>query len=147
MDVERFVRTYYEALRNGEPLAPFFADGPDVVKVGISERLVGGDSVADGLTSQTERTTAWSVESRDLHATTVDDQPTTVDDAGTPTDGYGWFADDVCLAWTDTERSVRYEFDSRWSGTVVRMADPDAADERFDGWRFVGMHVSVPRSL
>lgn len=133
MDVERFVETYYDALRDGEPLAPFFADRADVVKVGISERLVGADSVANGLASQTARTTAWAIESRDLQATTDDD--------------HGWFADDVLVAWTDTERSVRYEFDSRWSGTVARLGDRDAADERFDGWRFVGMHVSVPRSL
>ena len=47
------VRAYYAALRAGDPLGRFFADaraGDDpVVKVGISERLVGTDAVREGL--------------------------------------------------------------------------------------------------
>ena len=141
MDAERFVRQYYDALRAGDPLPPFFAERDDVVKFGISERLAGGDEVARGLRSQSETTTAWAVDSRDLRATTRD--------------GHGWFSDDVFMGWTDTERSVRYEFDTRWSGTLARVGDGadgnedgggDAGD-RFDGWRFVGMHVSTARSL
>ncbi|WP_436924144.1 nuclear transport factor 2 family protein [Halosimplex amylolyticum] len=137
------VRAYYDALRAGEALAPFFAPGEDVVKVGISERLVGGEEVADGLRQQTETTTGWSVESRDLRVT--------------ERDRHAWFADRVSLAWTDTDRQIRYEFDTRWSGTLERReadepTDPDedeqtdaaASDER---WQFVGMHVSTARDL
>mgnify|MGYP000521750667 CR=1 FL=1 len=136
------VRAYYEALRAGEPLAPFFAPVDGAVKVGISERLVGGAAVAEGLTDQTERTTDWSVDSRDLRVT----------ERG----GHAWFGDRVSLAWTDTERRIRYEFDTRWTGTLER----DDASERPDGgesdaaavdgddrWQFVAMHVSTARDL
>ncbi|MFC7141955.1 nuclear transport factor 2 family protein [Halosimplex aquaticum] len=137
------VRAYYDALRAGEPLAPFFAPGDDVVKVGISERLVGGEEVAAGLREQTESTTGWHVESRDLRVT--------------ERDRHAWFADSVAMAWTDTDRQIRYEFDTRWSGTLERrIGDEPAessetatsadgtADER---WQFVGMHVSTARDL
>ncbi|WP_415382283.1 nuclear transport factor 2 family protein [Halosimplex sp. TS25] len=129
------VRAYYDALRAGEALGPFFARDEDVVKVGISERLVGGEEVADGLREQTETTTGWQVESSDLRVT--------------ERDRHAWFADRVSLSWTDTERQIRYEFDTRWSGTLERRdgaedADDETPDER---WLFVGMHVSTARDL
>ncbi|QLH83978.1 hypothetical protein [Halosimplex pelagicum] len=143
------VRAYYDALREGEPLAPFFAPVDGAVKVGISERLVGGESVADGLADQTERTTDWSVGSRDLRVT--------------EREGHAWFGDRVSLAWTDTERRIRYEFDTRWTGTLELRAEPDeepespvddggdgggtATDGRGDRWQFVAMHVSTARDL
>ncbi|MFB6299485.1 MAG: nuclear transport factor 2 family protein [Halobacteriales archaeon] len=118
--IEARLRSYYETLRAGEPLAPFFADRPNVVKFGISERLTGGEAVAAGLRAQTETTTEWDIESRRL---------ITGRDGDT-----GWFSDDVGMAWTDTDTGDRLSFDSRWSGTLIPI----------DGeWRFVGMHVSV----
>jgi hypothetical protein len=127
MGPEATVRAYYDALRAGEPLYPFFesadADGGRVVKFGISETLRGG-AVAEGLREQTATTADWRVDSRELAVV----------------DGDGWasFADEVFLAWTDTERRIRYEFDTRWSGTLRRRAD---------GWRFVTMHVSTAGEL
>jgi hypothetical protein len=38
------------------------------------------------------------------------------------------------MAWTDTDRRTRYEFETRWSGTVV------------DG-EFAAMHVSTAEAL
>lgn len=130
---ESTVRAYYDALRSEAPLAPFFADG-DVVKVGISERLVGSEAVKSGLREQTGRTTDWTAESRDLRVT----------DRGC----HAWFADRVGMAWTDTERDRRYEFDSRWSGTLERRSD-DGTPTAEEGaeWRFVGMHVSAGGEL
>ena len=126
------IRTYYDALRAGDPLEPFFGDDEDVVKFGISERLVGGDSVAAGLREQTGSTRAWSVESRDLRVTERDD--------------HAWFADVVVLAWTGTEQPIRYEFETRWSGTLERRDGEGNPDE--DGaWQFVGMHVSTAEEL
>ncbi len=116
---ERTVRTYYDALRAGDPLGPFFAGDESVVKVGISERLVGGDAVADGLRNQTDRTADWTVTSSDLR----------VADVGC----HAWFSDTVRLAWTDTATGTRHDHETRWSGTLA---------ER-DGWVFVGMHVST----
>ncbi|QPV62569.1 hypothetical protein I7X12_17835 [Halosimplex litoreum] len=144
------VRTYYDALRSGEPLAPFFAPVDGAVKVGISERLVGGETVADGLRDQSEHTTDWSVDSRDLRVT--------------ERESHAWFGDRVSLAWTDTDRRIRYEFDTRWSGTLEPrevsdegIASPtegrddgndDTADDGSDDrWQFVSMHVSTARDL
>ena len=147
MSAEDRVRHYYDALRSGDSLAPFFATGEGVVKVGISERLVGHDEVAAGLRDQTETTTGWTVESRDLRVT--------------ERDSHAWFADSVRLAWTDTDLNVRYEFDTRWSGTLERH-EVDAAtgnggatesdhgtenDDTGQVWQFVGMHVSTARDL
>ncbi|WP_226023534.1 nuclear transport factor 2 family protein [Halomicrobium salinisoli] len=124
------VRRYYESLREGEPLAPFFADDPDVVKYGLSERLVG-DEVQSGLREQTERTEGWTVESRALRVT--------------ERDAHAWFSDQVFMGWTDAERRIRYEFETRWSGTLERRSDGEPAA---DGeWRFVGMHVSTTEAL
>lgn len=126
MDAERArdtVEDYYAALRRGEPLAPFFAADDALVKVGISERLVGGEAVAAGLREQTRRTDDWTVRSRDLRVT--------------ERDRLAWFSDAVGMGWTDEMTGTRHGFDSRWSGTL----------ERRDGWAFVGMHVSAPRKL
>lgn len=124
MDAEATVWAYYDALRDGEPLAPFFATerqgDPEIVKYGISERLVGSDAVRAGLRAQTERTADWTVESRALRVTERRD--------------CAWFSDRVHMAWTDTEADERRAFDTRWSGTLER---------RDEGWRFVGMHVST----
>jgi len=121
MDAATFVRTYYDALRAGEPLAPFFADGPEVVKVGISERLVGGDAVVAGLRGQTASTSDWVVDSRDLRIVEGGD--------------WAYFADEVRMEWTSGDGC--HEFDSRWSGSLRRDGE----------WAFVGMHVSVSRPL
>ena len=124
MDPGDVVREYYRALRDGEPLAPYFSDDETTVKFGISESLWGGAAVATGLREQTVTTTDWAVESRQL---TVDSHGETA-----------WFADDVFMSWTDTDARIRYEFDTRWSGTLV---DGD------DGWQFVGVHVSTAGDL
>jgi hypothetical protein len=124
MDADETVRAYYDALREGEALGPFFADVDGLVKYGISERLAGYDAVVEGLREQTRTTADWAVESRALRVT--------------ERERHAWFGDEVGMAWTDTERGIRYEFDTRWSGTL----------EREDGdWRFVGMHVSTADEL
>jgi hypothetical protein len=124
MTVADTIEAYYDALRAGDPLAPFFLDSPDTVKFGLSERLDGFDAVAEGLRSQTETTREWVVESDDLKTGTLGET--------------AWFADGVFMGWTDTERSIRYEFETRWSGTLVRV----------DGeWRFASVHVSTTEAL
>lgn len=131
MDPRETVEAYYEALRAGEPLGPFFAEtGPDgdpPVKYGISERLVGRDEIVAGLGDQTRTTADWLVTSRALRVTARD--------------CHAWFSDGVVLAWTDTDRGIRFEFDTRWSGTLESVSE----DRTEDGpsWRFVGMHVST----
>ncbi|MFO7927936.1 MAG: nuclear transport factor 2 family protein [Halobacteriota archaeon] len=131
MDAETTVRAYYDALRAGEPLDPFFARDESVVKFGIGERLTGYSEIREGLTAQTETTADWHVGSERLAVTERGD--------------HAWFSDDVFIAWTDLERQIDYEFESRWSGTLERQPD---AGSRIDGidtpWRFVGMHVSAP---
>ncbi|KZN22463.1 hypothetical protein A4G99_19825 [Haladaptatus sp. R4] len=127
-DAEATVREYYEALREGEPLPPFFAADESLVKFGISERLVGYEAVAEGLRDQTRESEDWTVTSSDLRVT--------------ERDRHAWFSDDVHMAWTDidtdTETGTRREFDTRWSGTL---------EERDGEWLFVGMHVSAPQQL
>ncbi|WP_231186451.1 nuclear transport factor 2 family protein [Haladaptatus sp. DYF46] len=122
-DAEATVRKYYESLRQGEPLYPYFAEDDSLVKFGISERLVGYEAVAEGLREQTRETEDWTVTSHELRVA--------------ERDGYAWFSDTVDMAWTDATNGTRREFDTRWSGTLV---------ER-DGWTFVGMHVSVSHEL
>lgn len=117
------VRAYYQALREGKPLGPFFADEPDVVKFGISERLLGHDAVVDGLAEQTATTTDWGVDSRNLTVT--------------ERDGWAWYHDDVRLSWRDTESGSEYDFETRWSGTL-------RTDEQ---WQFVTLHVSTAGAL
>ncbi|MEF8782601.1 MAG: nuclear transport factor 2 family protein [Haloarculaceae archaeon] len=124
MDAETTVREYYETLRAGDPLSPYFADDERAVKFGISETLRGGPAIAEGLREQTETTAGWEVESQNL---VVGER-----------EGWAHFADEVFMAWTDTEKRIRYEFDTRWSGTL----------EQCDGgWQFVAMHVSTAGDL
>lgn len=123
MSAEETIEEYYDALRSNEPLTPFFAEGDEIVKVGISERLVGSEAVVEGLREQTETTSDWAVESRDLHVS--------------ERDSVAWFADAVRMAWT-TDGGERHDFETRWSGTL------EYGDKE---WRFVGMHVSVAREL
>jgi hypothetical protein len=123
MDARTTVTEYYDALRNGDPLGPYFAEEGDddqFVKFGISERLVGGDAVRRGLEAQTARTDGWTVDSRALR----------VVDRGC----HAWFSDDVALSWRDVDAGVERSFETRWSGTL----------EPRDGVGvFVGMHVST----
>ncbi|MFB6281900.1 MAG: nuclear transport factor 2 family protein [Haloferacaceae archaeon] len=142
------VRDYYEALRRGDPLPPYFA-GPSspppdgdraaaqgrdgdregdgaavVVKYGIGERLVGYAAVVAGLREQTRTTADWTVESTALRTT---ERPT-----------HAWFSDEVYMTWTDLEAGRERAFDTRWSGTLER---------RGGEWLFVGMHVSRPHRI
>ncbi|MFB6178770.1 MAG: nuclear transport factor 2 family protein [Halorientalis sp.] len=139
MDAAATIREYYDALRGGDPLGPFFAtDGDDeYVKFGIAEQLVGTDEIVAGLADQTETTTGWTVESRRLRVT--------------ERDCHAWFSDDVFVAWTDMEKGIRYEFETRWSGTLEASdgegtPSTGSSDEDTD-WRFVGMHVSTAGSV
>ena len=127
---EDVVLAYYSALRAGEPLHPFFADDGPVVKVGVWSRHVGADLVASALREQTGTTGDWVVESRDLRVGTAEAGD------GAAGDGVAWFGDEVSMGWTDRGTGRRHEFDTRWSGALVR---------RDDVWRFVEMHVSVPQ--
>ena len=101
MDARATVHDYYDSLRNGAPLDTFFADGrpadDPIVKFGISERLVGADTVKQGLRDQTASTSDWTVDSRALRVTQ---------------------RDDVALAWDQS--GWRHEFETRWSGTLER---------------------------
>jgi len=128
MDARERIESYYDALRAGEPLGPYFAGagtGDDaLVKFGISERLVDGDEIRAGLRRQTETTTDWAVTSRALRVT--------------ERDRHAWFSDDVSMAWTDAETGERRAFETRWSGALERRAGE---------WRFVGMHVSTADDL
>jgi hypothetical protein len=128
MDARATVIDYYDALRTGEPLGPYFAEeraGDDAfVKFGVSEQLVGTDQIRTGLQEQTDTTTDWAVTSNALRVC--------------ERDHHAWFSDEVSMGWTDTAAAVRYEFDTRWSGTL------EGTDE---GWQFVGMHVSTAGQL
>jgi hypothetical protein len=128
MNAADTIREYYEALRRGEPLYPYFAERPDVVKFGVGERLVGYDAVAEGLREQTRTTEDWTVESNDLRVT--------------ERDGHAYFSDAVFMSWTDREADHEYAVSTRWSGTMERRAVGDEDDEA--EWLFVGMHVSTP---
>ena len=90
------------------------------MKFGITETLRGPEAVADGLREQTATTTGWQVDSR--HLVVGREEET------------AWFTDEVFMAWTDTEQRVRYEFETRWSGTLLY---------RDDEWVFTTMHVST----
>lgn len=128
MTVEDTIRAYYETLRRGGQLASYFLEADSTTKFGVSESLFGYDEVADALSEQTETTSEWTVESHNL----------LVDDHGT----YATFADEVTLAWTDTQSGERWHFETRWSGTLERR-ESGAEDE----WRFRTMHVSAPQQL
>ncbi|WP_222917732.1 nuclear transport factor 2 family protein [Natrinema sp. SYSU A 869] len=128
---EAVIRDYYDALRDGDPLSPYFSDTESTVKFGISESLFGGAEVAAALEEQTETTDEWTVKSDNLVVT--------------ERDGVATFADEVTMAWTDTTTGERYRFDSRWSATLV---ERDAADDSsVSDWQFVAMHVSAPHVL
>jgi len=127
-NAEAVVRDYYDALRNGDPLAPYFRADDSTVKFGISESLFGGEAVAAALEEQTATTADWTIESRRL----VVDRRETV----------ATYADEVTMAWTDTEGGDRHRFDSRWSGTLVPAGDSSVPD-----WRFALVHVSAPHEL
>lgn len=120
---EEAVEAYYRALRHGDPLGPFFAAEPGVVKFGISEKLVGHDAVVEGLANQTATTTDWTVESQNRHVTERED--------------FAWYHDDVRLAWTDTDSDREHDFETRWSGSLRRDED----------WQFVTLHVSTAGAL
>lgn len=124
-DAEATITAYYDALREGDALSSFFAESLAIVKISLSDRHVGYPDVADELSEQTATTDDWSVESHDLSVTTRDD--------------YGWFHDDVTLAWTDTTLDTDYEFETRWTGTLE-------ANEADDTWQFVSLHVSAPEA-
>ncbi len=119
MNAEATIEAYYDALRNGDPLYPFFPSDA-MVKFGISERLTGYEEIEAGLREQTEATDEWVVESRRLEVTEHE--------------GFAWFADDVRMAWNGEKR---HEHETRWSGTLRHEED----------WKFVSMHVSVPSEL
>jgi ketosteroid isomerase-like protein len=123
MSTERAIRDYYDALRSGDSLVPFFRENENLVKCGISERLVGYEQVAEGLREQTETTSDWTIESRDLRVRECESA--------------AWFADEVRMAWT-TDEGKEHDFETRWSGTLERSGEE---------WKFVGMHVSVAREL
>lgn len=154
---EATIREYYGALRAGEPIHPFFADAGPIVKVGIGDRMVGAGAVAEGLREQTRTTTGWVVESRDLHVGTVGPDAGSNDIVDDPETAFAWFGDEVFMGWTDTERNIRFEFDTRWSGAMARTggssrpseANGTDGSDREEGasgraWRFVEMHVSTP---
>jgi hypothetical protein len=132
MNAEETIRAYHDALRDGDPLGPFFADDESIVKFGIGERLSGHAEIRAGLADQTATTEAWRVDSTRLVVTERDE--------------HAWFSDDVTLAWTDTETGSRWTFESRWSGTLERRPDAPRSNEAPETpWRFVGLHVSAPR--
>ena len=129
MDAAATVNAYYDALRSGEPLAPFFARDA-TAKFGIGEELYAFDGIEAGLTAQTETTDGWRVQSDRLLVT--------------EREGYAWFSDEVVMAWRDLERGMDREFDTRWSGTLERRPDAESAPQIDTPWRFVAMHVSTP---
>lgn len=127
MNAEATVRAYYDALRAGDPLYPFFAREESTVKFGIGEQLRGFGEIREGLRTQTATTDGWEVDSSQLVVTQKGD--------------HAWFSDRVFMAWNSLERGIRYEFETRWSGTLQRREDDADLDTE---WRFVGMHVSTP---
>lgn len=122
MSARSTIEAYYDALRAGEPLSPFFVEDLETVKVGVGEELYGFRNVADGLAEQTARTDEWTVES---HALSVGER-----------ESFAWFRDEVTMSWFDRERFEEFAYETRWTGTLERRPDDD--------WRFVSMHVSVP---
>ena len=128
MSAEDAVLDYYEALRRGEPLYPYFRESADTWKAAISTTYDGYDAVAAALREQTRTTTDWSVGS---------DGPAVVQ-----REDWASFHDDVALAWTrtppDDDAAARHEFETRWSGTLV---------EHDDEWLFLELHVSAPTAV
>ncbi|WP_306052419.1 nuclear transport factor 2 family protein [Natronococcus wangiae] len=134
---EAAVRDYYDALRGGDPLERYFLEDESTAKFGISEALFGYDAVADALREQTGTTEGWTVESERL----------TVAEHG----AYATFADEVTMAWTDTEAETDRRFETRWSGTLARREalekDSSAAQPDDPAWLFRTMHVSTAAEL
>ncbi|NUC70903.1 DUF3225 domain-containing protein [Haloterrigena sp. SYSU A558-1] len=133
---EAVVRDYYDALRSGDPLEPYFLEDESTVKFGISEALFGSESVREALEEQTATTTDWTVESDHLVVA--------------ERDAFATFADEVTMAWTDAETGANRQFETRWSGTLVRdgRSERDAAgDGAAPQWRFATMHVSTADDL
>jgi len=139
MSAEDAVLEYYEALRRGEPLYPYFVESPDAHKVAVSTAYDGYEAVAAALREQTRTTTDWVVDSAGPSVVAGDD--------------WASFNDDVSLAWTRTDapdredagdgpaaddEAVGHEFETRWSGTLV---------ERDDAWLFLELHVSAPTAV
>lgn len=120
MSADGTIRDYYESLRRGEPLYPYFLESPDTVKIGIGERLIGYDAVAEGLREQSRTTDDWTVGSTDLRTT---------EDGDT-----AWFADAVRMQWRDTVEDRWLDYETRWTGTLVR---------RDEEWLVASMHVSA----
>jgi hypothetical protein len=131
MSARDTVEDYYEALRRGEPLYPYFAESADAVKFGVGETLVGYDAIAEGLREQTRTTEGWTVRSDALRTVERTD--------------YAAFSDSVFLSWTDVEADRECAFDTRWSGTLERRPTTDDPDPKADEyeWLFLGMHVST----
>ena len=150
MDPAATIRAYYETLRRGDPLEPYFVADSRAVKFGITERLTGYEAISEGLRTQTETTTDWVVESHDL---VVGERPT-----------HAWFGDSVTMAWTDVTTGERHDYETRWSGALTRRNDRDPGSESGLGpdtsadsgptgrstpeeWGFLSMHVSRPGTL
>jgi len=123
MTAEETVLDYYEALRRGEPLYPYFAERPETWKAALTAEYEGYDAVAEALREQTRVTEDWSVESRGLSVV--------------ERDGVARFTDAVRLAWTRTEDRERVDYDTRWSGVLEPVGDEGE-------WAFVQLHVSAP---
>ena len=121
-DAEATITAYYDALRDGEALSPFFLESVSIVKVSLSDSFIGYPDVANELSEQTATTDSWAVDSHDLSVT--------------ERDSFAWFHDDVTLAWTDMQLDADREFETRWTGTLERSGD--------DSWQFVSLHVSTP---
>ena len=124
MSAEAVITAYYDALRQGAPIHPYFLEDSSTVKIGVRGAAYGYENVADSLREQTRTTEDWTVESHRL----------TVEEAG----DHARFADEVTLEWTDHEAETRHRFETRWTGTLVR---------RNGDWRFATMHVSSPHEL
>lgn len=124
MTAEETVLDYYEALRRGEPLYPYFAERPETWKAAITAEYEGYDAVAEALREQTRVTENWTVESQGPSVVERDD--------------VARFSDAVRLAWTRTEDRERVEYDTRWSGVLEPVGDEGE-------WAFVHLHVSAPR--
>ncbi|MFT4890230.1 MAG: hypothetical protein ACI9YT_001144 [Halobacteriales archaeon] len=124
MTAEETVLDYYEALRRGEPLYPYFAERSETWKAAITAEYEGYAAVAEALREQTRVTEDWTVESRGPSVVERDD--------------VARFTDAVRLAWTRTEDRERVEYDTRWSGVLEPVGDEGE-------WAFVQLHVSAPR--
>lgn len=124
MTVDATIKDYYNALRAGAPLYPFFHPEDTLMKFGISESLAGYEAVKAGLQHQTDTTTDWHVTSHDLHV------------AKTPR--CAWFSDQVTMEWRNTTTDTEHAFDTRWTGTLK---------PHEDSWKFVLLHVSTSRTI